>query len=68
MKLSTISAALSIPITYACAQHLTDYTFVLFGAQDSTGATPNYTAGIVVGSFPVPISKCPLLLPFSPQN
>ena len=57
MKLSTIAAALSVSISYASAQQLTNYEFVLFGAQDSTGATPNYTAAITVGSVPVKISK-----------
>lgn len=63
MKFSTISAALSVPITFAYAQHLTNYEFVLFGAQDSTGATPNYTQGFTVGSVPVKISMCLILLP-----
>ena len=58
MKFSTISTAIMAPITFAYAQHLTVENFVLYGAPDSTGATPNYTAGIVVGSFPVAISKC----------
>ena len=61
MKLSTIAAAaLSVSLGYyaANAQQLTNYEFVLFGARDSTtGATPNYTAAITVGSVPVKISK-----------
>ena len=58
MKLSTFSTAIMVSITLAYAQQLTVETFVLFGAQDSTGAYPNYTQGIVVGSEPITISKC----------
>lgn len=58
MKLPTISAAITVLITLAYAQQLTVENFVLFGAQDSTGAYPNYTQGIVVGSDPIHISKC----------
>lgn len=57
MKLSTISTALTLLITSAYAAEEILETFVLLGAQDSTGATPNYTQSIVVGSDPVHISK-----------
>ena len=57
MKLSTISTALTVLITSAYAAEEIIETFTLFGAQDATGATPNYTQSIVVGSDPIHISR-----------
>lgn len=64
MKLSTISTAFTVLITSAYAQELTVEDFTLFGFQDSTGAYPNYTQGIVVGSVPIHISECFFFLYF----
>ena len=66
MKLSTIAAALTVLITSAYAAEEIIETFVLFGAQDATGKTPNYTQSIVVGSVPVHISKSLFSFPFCP--
>ena len=57
MKLSIISTASTLLSTIVYAAEETLDTFTLFGAQGSTGATPNYTQSIVVGSDPVHISK-----------
>ena len=57
MKLSTISAAITAPITLAYASQYTVENYVLYGAQDSTGAYPNYAQSIIVGSDPIRISK-----------
>ena len=57
MKLSTISTALTVLVTSAYAAEEIIETFVLFGAQDATGASPNYTQGIVVGSDSIHISQ-----------
>ena len=65
MKLSTISAAITAPITLAYASQYTVENYVLYGAQDSTGAYPNYAQSIIVGSEPIKISKCfPFPVPF----
>ena len=58
MKLSTIAAAITAPITLAYASRYQTEAFVLFGAQDSTGNYPNYTLGpLVVDAFPLTLSK-----------
>ena len=58
MKLSTIAAAITAPITLAYAQQYQTEAFVLFGPQDSTGNYPNYTLGpLVVDAFPLTLSK-----------
>ena len=58
MKLSTIAAAITAPITLAYASQYQLETFVLFGAQDSTGNYPNYTLGLlVVDALPLTLSN-----------
>ena len=58
MKLSTIAAAITAPITLAYASRYQTEAFVLFGAQDSTGNYPNYTLGpLVVDADPLTLSK-----------
>ena len=58
MKLSTIAAAITAPITLAYASRYQTEAFVLFGAQDSTGNYPNYTLGpLVVDAYPLTLSK-----------
>lgn len=56
MKLSTISAAVTVPITLAYAEVILQY-YVLLGAQDSNGTYPNYTQAVVVGSDPLHITN-----------
>ncbi|KAM0805742.1 hypothetical protein BDR22DRAFT_884707 [Usnea florida] len=57
MKLSTIAAAFTVLITSSYAAEEIIESFVLFGTQDSTGTTPNYTQSIVVGSVPIHITN-----------
>ena len=57
MKPSTLSAAIAVPHNLTSHnKYRTDY-FILYGAPDATGVSPNYTLGTVVDTFPTHISK-----------